>query len=318
MYGTAYTVKNDHIVRICMNIKKYVMLSLETHLFFVRIMKEHALFLLAGFPAHETEFRNRADWFRIQFEMILETTVRLADGAVRESVLHSGEVVTEFTEMAERQTSCLTGIPVDVKITQAEERLSAGFQGTQNWQMVQQVRRLNQTVLQLLNGLIVFKEKLLQEMDSCRLYTSNYPLLIEHILREAKMYRQIVFQLEGKGNILTDDLKQTELFWNQIMMEHAQFIRGLLDPTECELMNTADEFAGAYCRLLEEARNQDCLAMDELTRQSLETTEKYQEFKTAGTRGITACEIRSLILPLLADHVLREANHYLRILKGRE
>ncbi|MDD6066972.1 MAG: DUF2935 domain-containing protein, partial [Firmicutes bacterium] len=106
------------------------------------------------------------------------------------------------------------------------------------------------------------------------------------------------------------------------MMEHAAFIRGLLDPTECELMETADNFAGDYCRLLEEARKQDCRTMDELTRKTLETTEQYRDFKAAGARGITGCSIRSIILPLLADHVLREANHYLRILKedgkGRE
>lgn len=119
-----------------MNMKKYVMSSLETHLFFVRIMKEHALFLLAAFPAHDTEFRDKADWFRVQFENILETAVRLADGAVGTDVLHSGEVVTEFTEMAERQTSRLAGIPIDVSITQAEKRLSAGFQGAPDWQMV--------------------------------------------------------------------------------------------------------------------------------------------------------------------------------------
>ncbi len=40
--------------------REYVTLSLETHLFFGRIMKEHALFLLAGFPAKETEFIKRA------------------------------------------------------------------------------------------------------------------------------------------------------------------------------------------------------------------------------------------------------------------
>lgn len=50
------------------------------------------------------------------------------------------------------------------------------------------------------------------------------------------------------------DMKEAELFWNQIMMEHALFIRGLLDPTECELMETADHFAGDYCCLLEEAK----------------------------------------------------------------
>ena len=35
------------------------------------------------------------------------------------------------------------------------------------------------------------------------------------------------------------------------MMEHALFIRGLLDPTEEELIGTADDFAGDYKRLLD-------------------------------------------------------------------
>ena len=34
-------------------------------------------------------------------------------------------------------------------------------------------------------------------------------------------------------------------------------------------------------------------------------TKKLKEFKTAGTKGILSCEIRSIIVPLLADHVLR-------------
>ena len=88
--------------------KEYVATSLETHLFFGRIMREHALFLLAAFPAGEMGYRNKADWFREQFENVLEQTVRLADGMVSEEVLCSGEVFTEFTEMAERQTrNCL-------------------------------------------------------------------------------------------------------------------------------------------------------------------------------------------------------------------
>ena len=38
-------------------------------------------------------------------------------------------------------------------------------------------------------------------------------------------------------------------------------------------------------------------------------------FPILGTKGIVCCEVSSIILPLLADHVLREANHYLRILE---
>ena len=63
--------------------KEYVTLSLETHLFFGRIMKEHSLFLLAGFPAKETEFIKRADRFREEFEAGLRRTVELADDCNR-------------------------------------------------------------------------------------------------------------------------------------------------------------------------------------------------------------------------------------------
>ena len=302
--------------------KEYVTLSLETHLFFGRIMKEHSLFLLAGFPAKETAFIQRADQFREEFEDGLRKTVKLADGIVSKSVLASGEVVTEFTRKAECQTKNLTGIPIDIKITEAEERLRAGSCVKINREMVSHVRMLNWQMLRSLNGLIAFKEEILREVTGCRLYTTNYPLLVEHILREAKMYREILSELEKRGRIPAFDLRNLELFWNQIMMEHAQFIRGLLDPTECELIEKAEGFAEDYCRLLEEAREQDCKAMNALTARTLRTTEQYQQFKTVGAEGITGCEIRSVILPLLADHVLREANHYLRILeyarKGRD
>lgn len=295
--------------------RNYVISSLEINLFFCRIMKEHAFFLLAGFLEKDVNFRNRAEWLREQFENALRTTVELANGMVGEDVLESGEVVTQFTVNAERQTNRLTGIPIDSEITRAEQNLRAIESGQMpSRELVQRVRRLNQRIRWLLNELILFKEKVLREVTSCNLYTTNYPLLIEHILREARLYRQILTELERRGSMQTRTLKETEMFWNQIMMEHAQFIRGLLDPTECELIDTADDFAKDYCKLLEEARRKDCRAWEEMTRETRELTEKYRDFKAAGTEGIMGCDIRSIILPLLADHVLREANHYLRLL----
>lgn len=275
--------------------------------FFGRIMKEHALFLQAGFPAGETGYRNKANWYREEFEKALWQTVRLSDGMVGKDVLRSGEVFTEFTVMAEQQTGRLTKIPIDFRITQAEERLRAGCAKCADERMAWRIGQLNQHVLHLLSGLIMFKKQILREVTSCRLYTANYPLLIEHIIREAELYQHIITSLEERTCMSSENMVETELFWNQIMMEHALFIRDLLDPTECELVETADTYAGDYCRLLEEARQQDCRAMNGLTRRTLETTKRYRDFKAAGTKGITGCDIRSIILPLLADHVLREA-----------
>ena len=292
----------------------YIVLSIETHLFFARIMKEHSLFLEAGFPCCEKDLIEEAEHFRHEFEELLCDTLKIADGTVQEPVLCSNELTTEFTVCAENKTEALSGIPIDSSISESTRKLRRGHIKGENSTLYQAVLKINERALRLLKDLICFKERILCEVDSCRLFTANYPLLIEHILREARLYRDIVEQLMANINVSYQNLYETENFWNQIMMEHAWFIRGLLDPSEAQLIETADNFSKDYARLLREARKQDCRA-NAMTKKSLEETLKYREFKTAGAKGILDCQISSIILPLLADHVLREANHYIRILE---
>ena len=295
-----------------MNQNRYVVKSLELHLFFSRIMKEHAFFLQAGFTPAATAFSERATFFQKEFETLLRDSVTLAGSVVGKEVISSGEIVTEFTAWAEKQTECFTGISIDKEITNQTLCLKPGGIRRDLTQIQGRVRRLNRTALRLLSGLIDLKENILKCVLNCELFTLNYPLLIEHILREAKLYRRYVEILEREGDLSECTMKENECFWNQIMMEHAQFIRGLLDPCETELFCTADNFAKEYSRLLTSSRN---AAQNAQPGNSLAQTVRFRDFKTAAVQGIQQCKIRSVILPLLADHVLREANHYIRLLQ---
>lgn len=295
-----------------MRTNQYIVTSLEMHLFFGRIMKEHSLFLRAGFTPANTDFSKKAEFFMKEFEELLSQAVVLSNGIVSEEVLCSEEVITEFTSLAEKQTECLTGIPIDCEITARTGRLKCGSSKPCSQELLQSVRQLNRKTLRLLDGLIQLKETILCKVLACEMFTANYPLLLEHILREAKLYRKYVEQLEHNGMLSPESMRETEAFWNQIMMEHAMFIRGLLDPCEAELIDTADDFAKKFCALLETSRSAH---EKTITAVSLEQTKKLRDFKAAGTEGIQQCRIRSIILPLLADHVLREANHYIRLLK---
>lgn len=290
---------------------------METHLFFARIMKEHALFLEAGFPCCEKDFIGEAGRLRLKFEELLDDVLKIADGYINESVLKSGELVTEFTLPAEQRTSSLSGIPIDTNITERTRQLTRACCCVQpgNRPLLQSVFRINERALRLIRELIRFKEHILNKVNSGNLFTANYPLLIEHIIREAKLYRDIVSQLLTNRNICYRNFYETEEFWNQIMMEHAWFIRGLLDPSEAKLIETADDFSKDYARLLDMACRKDRQANDITTEQALKETIKYRDFKAAGAEGILNGQIASIILPLLADHVLREASHYVRILE---
>ncbi|WP_312504128.1 DUF2935 domain-containing protein [Lacrimispora sp.] len=294
--------------------QQYVILSLELNMFFGRIMKEHSLFLEAGFTPANPDFSNVADQYKQQFEAILHNAVVLGNGIISPIVASSGEIVTDYTLGSEQKTQYFTGIAINQEITKLEEALYGAVNPLITPALIQQVSQLNALVKPMLEGLIDFKTGILNEVLSCRMFTANYPLLIDHILREAKMYYSHLVSLENRQNP-EETLKETELFWDQIMMEHALFIRGLLDPTECDLINTANNFAGEYSDLIQAARAATDMTIGSVTDTTLQQTEKYRDFKEAGTKGLNECKIRSIILPLLADHVLRESNHYIRLLR---
>ena len=302
----------------------FISLSLETHLFFARIMKEHSFFLQAGFPCANTGWIDRGSFFRKQFEELLQEVVQLssdsARGFISAPVLTSGELVTDYTLPAEEMTSRLTEVSFNFLITRQELSLTASgchsFPSLSDRNLTMRVQEINQKVLRLIHDLIHYKENILKEVSRGTLFTFNYPLLLQHIIREAKLYSFTIECLMNNRPVPRQGLLGTPEFWNQIMMEHSQFIRGLLDPTEEALILTANSFALNYRQLLAEANCRDSMVNAGLNRRALEETLALRNFKSAGAKGILNGEIASIILPLLADHVLREANHYIRILEN--
>ncbi|EGT5369331.1 Domain of uncharacterised function (DUF2935) [Clostridioides difficile] len=296
--------------------QKYVILSLELHLFFSRIMKEHALFLEAGFTNKNYNLAMEADHYKKQFEDLLSYTVSASNGIIRPDILYSEELVTTLTSVAEQKTEEFTGIEINKNITTRELNLQSSVNPQVGQDLVNYVAQLNSDAIRLLDGLINFKERVLDGVLSCTIFTSNYPLLLEHIIHEANLYRSYVVDLENKIDIESKNAKEIELFWDHIMMEHALFMRGLLDPSEGELINTSNDFAIKFNELIEKTNEMTDSNIKNITEETLNETVEFKDFKEAGASGIEQCKIKSIILPLLADHVLREANHYIRILES--
>ncbi|EML6500221.1 DUF2935 domain-containing protein [Clostridioides difficile] len=296
--------------------QKYVILSLELHLFFSRIMKEHALFLEAGFTNKNYNLAMEADHYKKQFEDLLSYAVSASNGIIRPDILYSEELVTTLTSAAEQKTEEFTGIEINKNITTRELNLQSGVDPQVGQDLVNYVAQLNSDAIRLLDGLINFKERVLDGVLSCTIFTSNYPLLLEHIIHEANLYRSYVVDLENKMDIESKSAKEIELFWDHIMMEHALFMRGLLDPSEGELINISNDFAIKFNELIEKTNGMTDSNIKNITEETLNETVEFKDFKEAGASGIEQCKIKSIILPLLADHVLREANHYIRILES--
>lgn len=289
----------------------YVRLSLELHLFFDRIMKEHSFFLETAFMEKDKDLKRIANDFQKNFSTILSRIVELANNNISQNYLNSGEMITNNTLEAEMKTSNLSDIEIDSNITRRQIELRSGIINV-NERLINSISNINRRTLPLIRNLIDFKTNILNNVISCKMYTTNYPLLISHIINEAKMYYNLLSRIEKKEPFDRNYIYEQELFWNNIMKEHAEFIRGLLDPTEKELIITANKYAEEYEAILEQFNNYQ----NNLRNISLNETISFRNFKIAGEEGILDCKIKSIIVPLLADHVLREANHFIRILKS--
>ena len=301
---------------IILTANEFVKQSLALHLFFGRIMKEHSFFLEIGFTPKDGNYTNQADSFRKAFDALLADAIVLSNGVVSQDVLQSGEVVTPYTLQAEMLSAYYTGVRIQTELTQSESGLS-GDGMTSNSMLEQRVHYLNDNAINLTNSLIQFKANILSNVLACRMFTVNYPLLIDHIMREAKLYVSMLQKLQSRQDVnLENEAFEQESFWNRIMAEHSKFIRGLLDPTENDLFIAANNFGNEFDQLTNEALQamDRTIPLKKVTADSLEATVKIRDFNTAGTQGLLGCKIKSIIIPLLGDHVLRESNHYLRLL----
>jgi hypothetical protein len=321
--------------------------SIELHLFWARIMKEHAIFVEDGFECMDAACIQEADALKCQFEEILHEAICLANGWVSADVLQSGELFTDNTLMAEQKTQELSGIAINSALTAEEMNLrpymdamemsmgtaldmgqDAGMEMgslVMEENLVQGAMGLEQTLcvlndkaLACAQSIYAFLERIYQDVvNRCCLYTHNYPSIFSHHMEETRMYMKLIQRVQNRQIVdPTFQMVEMEMLWNHLMKEHAEIIRQMLDPTEEAMIEKANMYAKEFKKLEKQFKDetQPRKNLREITRESIRATEGLKNFKAVATDLILACELKSVISSLLADHVLREAFYYLRIL----
>lgn len=187
-----------------------------------------------------------------------------------------------------------------------------------------QIRMFNSEVQQAATSIFMFKRKVLGLILTCKMPgANNFPLLVDHVSREANYFRKRLFELnEGKLNALPDAIIKENVFFLRIMADHAKFIGHLLDPSERKLVDIARNFSNDFDQLLYQARDLESMSpqsqtvplLDQFLDQNRVSVSSLRDFKKTARDLIEQCKIKSIIHPLLADHVFREADRFLEII----
>jgi len=188
----------------------------------------------------------------------------------------------------------------------------------------QTIRRFNEEVYVAASNIWIFKRKVLGLILQCQLPGgNNFPLLVDHVSREANYFRNRLSEL-NQGNLepLPDAIIDENVFFLRIMADHAKFIGHLLDPSERQLVEQARNFSHDFDTLLFQARDLESMRpqsqtyplLDQFLDENRVSVKSLRDFKKTARDLIDACRIKSIIHPLLADHVFREAERFLFII----
>ena len=273
----------------------FVRESFRQNNFWLRIMQEHALFIRLGLPCDETALIREAEKLEELFR----------------------ELRAELRRLPHKEEA---------------------------------FRCFNNEVIQALGKIIDYKSTVLERLITCNLGGSNLPLLIDHVRREAIRFRVILLRLQNGIKVpVAEQALQEEIFWLRIMGEHAHFIAHLLDPSERPLVGQSLQFAENFETLRLQAKDLESmeiprafenwllpeklagcplppgfgdlpgpLLIPRLVRfneEVIDLTKEIRDFKEVALQLIEACQVLSIIPPLLADHVLREAEMALEDLR---
>lgn len=168
-----------------------------------------------------------------------------------------------------------------------------------------------------------YKRRLLHLVLTCQIGGCNFALFLDHLSREAEYFLRLLSKLgSGQQPYQVAAAREAE-FWIRLMEDHTEFISHRLDPSERTLLATAEGFSDEFDGLYLQSR--DFVSMlrgepDEVPsfRRFLQdvrvSTMRLRDFERAAEALIAECKVVGLIPALLADHVRREADHFLLIL----
>ena len=299
-----------------MNREEFIQNSIELNMFWARIMKEHCVFIEAGLPYKDMNLMQKFDRYKVQFEMLLYETIELCGNLPVD--IAAGFLLTEFTAVAESKTQALTGISINMRVTAAEKAaldqprpISVGKLPA----IYEAVRTINAKADSLTRNLMELQNKTLDEVLDGKLFTYTYPATYMHMNQEAQEYLNNLEKLSMNQSINGDECA-VQHFWDLNMRQHAAGLRGLFDPTETAMFDRAAAFVKEYTDLAAET-DLACAASPNIsaeTAKAQKLTDEFRLFKTETTKAVLNNNLKSLILPLYADHQLREANYYLKLL----
>lgn len=161
----------------------------------------------------------------------------------------------------------------------------------------------SRSTTELIKPFAEYTGRLLDAQNAGKIRTFVFPLLFESAIRQARWATTRLERL-ATGNV---GLSYAEVldFWSGIMSDHSEFIGHLLDPREQDLISQALDASAVF-----QGFKRGNIARPVPGNEILVAAQELLDYEMTVAEGVEAGTIRSIIHPILADHMLRSAKKF--------
>jgi hypothetical protein len=272
--------------------------ALRENWFWSGVFRDHATFIHANLGPDQDPLIRRALGFAQSLEKLHQEAATLAQQA-------------GLTGPA--GTYAYSGEPAEAPL--------AGLQGQELLRLERQAAELTQALLQSITALRSFKEELLAQKLDCKVKLGLGPSLIAHMIVEAEEAHRTLGPARTVA-ALPEPLQALHhhLVWLPDASGHAGVLHSNLDALEGSLLKTTRDFQhifdGMHLKALElytmlRVAPRMVGALRRLNRDAMAQIGVFRAFLAELREHLEDCEVLNVgLMPLLADHMLREELYY--------
>lgn len=271
--------------------------ALQENWFWSGILRDHAEFIYNGLaPDQEQAVRWATEFFNTF------------------SALHmqARDLGTEAGLPGPAGARALTGPVAAVPVTGRSDR---------EWlELEREAKRVNRLMLTGIRGLLAFKEQVLQDQLDCRIKLNLSPSLIAHMIAEGEEARRtlsLIADAPHAGPALAS--LHHHLLWMADASGHAAMLHSGLDPAESQLQEATMDFRHLFDGMRIKALELYSMlrvaprmvgALRRLNRDAIAQIGAFRAFLAELREHLEGCEVMGILMPALADHMLREELYY--------
>lgn len=224
---------------------------------------------------------------------------------------HDLAALTDEAETLGRQAGLVTPLHHDVGAL-------AQYQGHELGHHARAGHRLRHRLLELLSPLRELKQELLQRKLDCQVRLNLPPSFLQHMINEAVEATRMLSPAHDTAPPPLELLHQ-HLLWLKDAAGHAGYLQSGADAPERALRDQSHAFMLAFEGLYLKADELHTMlrvaprlvgALRKLNVDALGQMAAFHDFLAELREHLEGCEVMGILMPLIADHMLREELYY--------